>query len=69
MQAPTATRRHVAHRLPAVADCDRVLVMDGGLVAEVGPPTELLRRSSSRFLRMVRAQGGEALVVELLGES
>jgi len=52
-----------------VADCDRVLVMDGGLVAEVGPPTELLRRSSSRFLRMVRAQGGEALVVELLGES
>lgn len=34
----------VAHRLSTVADFDRLLVLDGGRVAEMGTPEELLRR-------------------------
>ena len=61
------TSLHVAHRLAAVARCDRVLVMEGGTVAEAGPPRELLRQRDppSRFRRMVLAQGGGALEAEI----
>ncbi len=32
----------VAHRLNTIVDCDRVIVMDAGRVAEFGAPSELL---------------------------
>jgi ABC-type multidrug transport system fused ATPase/permease subunit len=38
----------VAHRLSTVADFDRLLVLDGGRVAEMGTPEELLRRGMER---------------------
>ncbi|CAN6468099.1 unnamed protein product [Victoria cruziana] len=34
----------IAHRIPTVMDCDRVLVMDGGLVKEFDTPSRLLER-------------------------
>lgn len=34
----------VAHRLHSVADYDRVVVMDAGVVAELGHPFELLQK-------------------------
>ncbi|KAL6846161.1 hypothetical protein ACP4OV_023609 [Aristida adscensionis] len=36
----------VAHRVPTVMDCDRVLVMDAGLAKEFDNPTKLLERPS-----------------------
>lgn len=34
----------INHRLEAVMDYDRVLVLDNGIVADIGTPTELLSR-------------------------
>ncbi|KAI8561656.1 hypothetical protein RHMOL_Rhmol04G0357300 [Rhododendron molle] len=36
----------IAHRIPTVMDCDRVLVMDAGLVKEFDAPSQLLERPS-----------------------
>lgn len=45
----------ITHRMGPVLDCDHVLVMDEGRVAESGPPAELLR-SGGLFTRMVERQ-------------
>jgi ABC-type multidrug transport system fused ATPase/permease subunit len=34
----------VTHRLATVMGADRIMVMDGGRLVEVGPPQELLQR-------------------------
>lgn len=39
----------VAHRLEQLMDYDRVAVMEGGEIAEVGNPRELLRTIGSKF--------------------
>jgi len=39
----------VSHRLQMVMDFDRVVVMDGGRIIEVGNPTQLVNRPKSRF--------------------
>lgn len=44
----------VAHRLNTILDYDQVIVVDGGGLAEVGRPRELLESNSSRFARMCR---------------
>ncbi|KAG5555060.1 hypothetical protein RHGRI_012555 [Rhododendron griersonianum] len=36
----------IAHRIPTVMDCDRVLVMDAGRVKEFDAPSRLLERPS-----------------------
>ncbi|WOG83782.1 hypothetical protein DCAR_0102960 [Daucus carota subsp. sativus] len=36
----------IAHRIPTVMDCDRVMVMDAGLVKEFDKPSRLLERRS-----------------------
>lgn len=36
----------VAHRIQTLLECDRILVLDAGKVAELGTPEELLRKDS-----------------------
>lgn len=48
----------IAHRLSTVADADRILVLEAGSVAEIGPPTELLGTPDSAFRRMYELQNG-----------
>lgn len=43
----------IAHRVQTVADATKVLVLDGGRVAEYGPPAELLANPSSLFAGLV----------------
>lgn len=45
----------VAHNLDSVLECDRVVVLDAGHVAEQGSPGDLLRDASSNFFRMHHA--------------
>ena len=45
----------VAHRLSTVANCDRILVMDGGKIVEEGTYEELLA-AGGLFSRLVRKQ-------------
>ncbi len=46
----------IAHRLHTIMHCDRVMVIDEGRVAELGPPQELLRKERGLF-RKLRDQG------------
>ncbi|EFC38918.1 predicted protein [Naegleria gruberi] len=43
----------VAHRLETILDYDKIVVIDDGLVREIGSPSELLADSSSLFYQMV----------------
>jgi ABC-type multidrug transport system fused ATPase/permease subunit len=52
-----ATILTIAHRLNTVIDCDRILVMDAGVVAESGSPHELLGRAGGVFAGLVRELG------------
>lgn len=45
----------VAHRLSTVINCDRILVMDGGCIAEAGTYDELMARNGL-FARLVEKQ-------------
>ncbi|HMR47615.1 MAG TPA: ABC transporter ATP-binding protein [Arachnia sp.] len=45
----------VAHRLSTIEGADRIVVMDGGRIAEVGPHTELAA-AGGRYMRMLGAQ-------------
>jgi len=47
----------VAHRLSTIRDADQIVVMEGGKVAEIGPPDQLLR-VDGRFARMLGLHGG-----------
>lgn len=47
----------VSHRLDMIMDYDRVIVMDGGSLAEMGKPRELAAMAESRFGKLVRAGG------------
>ncbi|PHH62144.1 hypothetical protein CDD81_7518 [Ophiocordyceps australis] len=53
-----ATMLIVAHRLDTIIGmCDRVVVMDRGRIAELGPMTELASRPDSLFRRLCDAAG------------
>lgn len=43
----------IAHRLSTVMHCDRLLVLDGGVIAETGTPEELLDRRDSYFYKLI----------------
>ncbi|KAF9272029.1 hypothetical protein BGZ88_005288 [Linnemannia elongata] len=47
----------VAHRINTIIDYDRILVMDGGEVAEFAAPQVLLRDSGSAFSKLVGETG------------
>lgn len=60
-EASKRTLVTVAHRLRTIADYDKVVVMGGGRVLEVGAPKELFQRGG-KFAEMVRYSGeGEDL--------
>ncbi|MEU8743439.1 NHLP bacteriocin export ABC transporter permease/ATPase subunit [Streptomyces parvulus] len=55
-KALNATRIVIAHRLSTVLDADRVIVMEGGKVAQQGPPARLLADTGGRLHELVRRQ-------------
>ncbi len=44
----------IAHRLGTIRDYDRIVVMNAGIVAEVGPPEDLLADPQSRLSKLFR---------------
>ena len=54
LKAATSGRTSIiiAHRLSTVVDCDRILVLDKGLVAESGTHTQLLAKEGSIYKSM-----------------
>ncbi|KPA84127.1 putative mitochondrial ATP-binding cassette protein subfamily C, member 1, putative (ABCC1) [Leptomonas pyrrhocoris] len=50
----------IAHRLHTVAQYDKIIVMDHGVVAEMGSPRELVMDRQSVFRGMVEAMGTSA---------
>lgn len=57
----------VAHRLRTIADYDKVVVMGGGRVLEVGAPKELFQRGG-KFAEMVRYSGEGEDLVEMMSK-
>ena len=45
----------IAHRMRTVAGADRIVVLDGGVVAQQGTPAELLETGGT-YARMVKLQ-------------
>src|SRR5207248_3100896 len=48
----------VAHRLHTVRDADRIVVLDGGRVAQAGPHAELIEEPNGLYRRLVGRQLG-----------
>jgi ATP-binding cassette subfamily C protein CydD len=49
----------IAHRVPTVIAADRVVVLDGGRVVDVGPHEELFERCEL-YHRLIHSYGGGA---------
>jgi len=49
----------VAHRLSTIKDCDRIIVMDDGLVVEEGSHSELLALPHGKYKAMWALQQAE----------
>ena len=45
----------IAHRLPAVLSCNRILIMEDGNVVEFDTPNVLLSNLNSKFSKMMAA--------------
>jgi len=50
-----ATILTIAHRLETVMNCDRIVLLNKGEIAEVGSPSELLSKQDGLFAQMVNA--------------
>jgi subfamily B ATP-binding cassette protein HlyB/CyaB len=48
----------IAHRLSAVRDANRIIVMDKGNIVESGHHTELIQREAGHYARLYRMQQG-----------
>ncbi|XP_015437285.1 PREDICTED: multidrug resistance-associated protein 4-like [Dufourea novaeangliae] len=55
----------VAHRLNTIIDCDRIIVMDAGCIAEFGCPHELLRDKPNGIFSMMVANTGPSMAKTL----
>lgn len=44
----------IAHRLGTIMDSDRILVINDGSIAELGPPADLRQKASGIFASMVK---------------
>ncbi|KAJ3308092.1 hypothetical protein HDV04_001821 [Boothiomyces sp. JEL0838] len=62
-----ATILTVAHRLKTIIDYDRVLVMDDGIVAEIGSPYELLKNQGI-FYNMCKESGDYEYLARVAAE-
>ncbi len=49
----------IAHRLSTIADADLIVVMDGGLIVQMGPHAELLADPEGLYRRLCARQFGE----------
>ncbi|KAI0371499.1 multidrug resistance-associated ABC transporter [Pilatotrama ljubarskyi] len=47
----------IAHRLQTIMDADKILVLDGGCIAEFGPPSELLKNEQGLLRALVDESG------------
>ena len=54
---------HVAHRLSAISDVERVLVFEDGALVEDGTPAALLR-AGGRYKRLVDAEAEPSAAVK-----
>jgi subfamily B ATP-binding cassette protein HlyB/CyaB len=50
----------IAHRLSAVRDADRIVVLDKGAIVEAGSHTQLVQQPNGLYARLWRMQGQEA---------
>lgn len=50
----------ISHRLDAVMDFDRVLIMDRGQIVESGPPHDLVHQENSIFKKLWTVSGGRS---------
>jgi ATP-binding cassette, subfamily C (CFTR/MRP), member 1 len=48
----------IAHQLSMIMDFDKVVVMEAGVIAEVGDPRDLMRQEDSLFRRLVEIGQG-----------
>jgi ABC-type multidrug transport system fused ATPase/permease subunit len=53
----------IAHRLSTIADFDRIIVLDGGRVVEMGTPGELMTIEKGVFRGLVQ-ESGESVVIQ-----
>ncbi|XP_073129277.1 ABC transporter C family member 2-like isoform X2 [Henckelia pumila] len=53
----TCTMLIIAHRLNTIIDCDKILLLDAGMVVEFDSPETLLQNEESSFSKMVQSTG------------
>lgn len=52
----------IAHRLSAVRDANRIIVMDKGQIVEVGPHEDLLKNPDGIYTQLYKLQMGTSQV-------
>jgi len=53
MEFKDSTMLVIAHRLETVRDCDKIMVLDKGKIAEFGTPEELMKIENGMFRKLI----------------